>query len=488
MNLEKTISRINKGREKDEAAFVFCLWKEPELFADYLNLNSGKEKTLLDDDAIFYYGVGRGMYKAGYQTFDAISCETFLSDKPNAKKKFDEYGGFSEVMKLKAIVDTNNIDVYFDKIAKRNALLLIANKTEEMFSDVGRFDEASAEDVYNAFDLLNSTAAIESSQRETIEELDVDEEFIESCIRGDEMGLSFGNMAAILNYLLLGLASGLTMVAGQSGSGKTSFAFEVFLMGLVANENKVAIISNEMGIKRYKEMLLIHILTTDLNYYGINRKQIRMGKYTDEQKEMIDKAIQISHEKYKGKVFFLKMYNNNIGKILKQIKRLKNKCGVETILYDTFKSDDEATTDSMWQSLLLDSRRLFQTCDKLHLPCVTTYQLAPHTINQRYLDVGCLSNAKQIKETYETMIFFRPLWDDEYPEQKFDVHPYRLNKDDNKIHESIELDPNKKYYVLFLDKTRSDQDKQCLLFEWNPRFNKWKELGFCKVSNMHQTY
>lgn len=488
MNLEKTIEKINKGREKDEAAFVFCLWKEPELYADYMNLNSGQSKTLYDEDAIFYYGVGRGMYSAGYQTFDAISCETFLSDKPSSKKKFDEYGGFSEVMKLKSLVDTNNMDTYFDRICRRNALLTIANKTEEMLSNVERFDAATAEDVYNAFDLVNSTAAIDSSQREVIEELDVDEEFIESCIRGDEMGLSFSNMAKILNYLLLGLAPGLTMVAGQSGSGKTSFSFEVFLMGLVANGNKVAIVSNEMGIKRYKEMLLIHILTVDLNYYGITRKQIRMGKYTEEQKEMIDKALKISHEKYKGLVFFLKMYNNNIGKILKQIKRLKNKYGVEVIMYDTFKSDDESTTESMWQSLLLDSRRLFQTCDKLHLPCITTYQLAPHTINQRYLDVGCLSNAKQIKETYETMIFFRRLWDDEYPDKKYDVHPYKLNNEDNKVHDVIELDEDKMYYILFLDKTRSDQDKQCLLFEWNPRFNKWKELGFCKVSNMHQNY
>ena len=488
MNLEKTIEKINKGREKDEAAFVFCLWKEPELYADYLNLNAGQTKTLYDEDAIFYYGIGRGMYNAGYQTFDAISCETFLSDKPSSKKKFDEYGGFSEVMKLKSLVDTNNMDTYFDRICRRNALLTIANKTEEMFSNVERFDEATAEDVYNAFDLVNSTAAIDSSQREVIEELDVDEEYIESCIRGDEMGLSYAKAAPLLNYLTLGAAPGLYMIAGQSGSGKSSFAFETFIMGLFQNGNKTAIVSNEMGIRTYKNLLLIHILTNDLNYYGLTRKKIKMGKYTEEERAMLDKAVAISKEKYKGKIFFLKMYNNNIGKILKQIKRLKNKCGVEAVFYDTFKSDDESTTDSMWQTLLLDSRRLFQTCDKLGIPCFTSYQLAPHTINQRYLDVGCLSNAKQIKETYETMVFFRRLWDDEYPEKKYDVHPYRINKENNKVHDVIELDPNKMYYVLFLDKTRSDQDKQCLLYEWQAHYNKWKELGFCKVSNLHQNF
>ena len=54
MDKEKTLEQINKDREKTEAAFVFCMWKDPELFGDYLSINDGKIKTLKNEDAVFY--------------------------------------------------------------------------------------------------------------------------------------------------------------------------------------------------------------------------------------------------------------------------------------------------------------------------------------------------------------------------------------------------------------------------------------------------
>jgi hypothetical protein len=41
--------------------------------------------------------------------------------------------------------------------------------------------------------------------------------------------------------------------------------------------------------------------------------------------------------------------------------------------------------------------------------------------------------------------------------------------------------------LLFIDKTRSDDDKQVLIYEWNARFNNWKELGFARVKNDHRS-
>ena len=47
------------------------------------------------------------------------------------------------------------------------------------------------------------------------------------------------------------------------------------------------------------------------------------------------------------------------------------------------------------------------------------------------------------------------------------------------------LDKDKKYLVAFLDKTRNDEDKQTILYEWNGRFNKWTEIGYCTIYNDH---
>ena len=36
MDLNKTLKKINNGREKAEAGWVFSLWKNPELYAEYM--------------------------------------------------------------------------------------------------------------------------------------------------------------------------------------------------------------------------------------------------------------------------------------------------------------------------------------------------------------------------------------------------------------------------------------------------------------------
>ena len=87
-------------------------------------------------------------------------------------------------------------------------------------------------------------------------------------------------------------------------------------------------------------------------------------------------------------------------------------------MFDTMKSEDEID-EAMWQQLLIHSRKLFQITSRENISLICTYQLALHTLNKRYLDASCLSNAKQIKEVFSEMVYARPLWDDEFPGAKF---------------------------------------------------------------------
>lgn len=482
MDIEKVVEKINKDRYRVEACFVFSCWNDPELYEEYMNINEGKDRTLIDKDARFYWALGKNMYKQGVRAFDPITVDTYLNDKEQAKKIFDEYGGYKEVKELMDSINSENVESYFDDIIKRNNLITIATKYDELFEDVNRFKNASSEDVYNTFDLLNNTVSL--TTKEKIEDLVITDKDIEGLKNGEDMGFNYGKYSPLLNYITLGAAPGMYMVAGQSGQGKSSFAFENMLMGLHENGLGTAVVSNEMGIKVYKILLLSHILTNDLNYWGLTRKQIRIGKWTEEQNEMILKAKEISKEKYSN-IKFIRMETNNIKKINKFFRKLKS-MGISIVLYDTFKSDDETEVGLMWQSLLMDSRKIDQTCRKLNICCITTYQLAPAYINQRYLDVACLSNAKQIKEVYETMIYMRPVWEDELDGGKYDIHPYKFNRNNKKVKEKIVLKKDKKYLLVFVDKTRSDEDKQILVYEWKAHFNCWKELGFAKVINDHR--
>ena len=132
-------------------------------------------------------------------------------------------------------------------------------------------------------------------------------------------------------------------------------------------------------------------------------------------------------------------------------------------MWDTYKSDD-TTGDKMWQELLMSSRRVFNLVAKEKWSLVCTFQLALYTTNQRYLDAGCLSNSKQIKEVVSEHIMMRKLWHDEYTNEKYDCKPYKFDNQ-TKTKEYITLDPDKIYIVIFIDKTRNDENARCILYQ-----------------------
>ena len=488
MDLKHTLKEINKDREKIEAPFVFCFWKDPDLYDDYKFVNEKEDETLRNEDSIFYFNLGRALYKAGFRKFDNITVYSFLQDKPNVKERFDNYGGYQEIENFKQLVNVENVSAYFDKIAKLNTLDRLCKLTFNSFEDVSKFDKMTNQQVYDFFEYKLSDISIASTHDINEESLVIDDDFIEECNSGDAVGISYGKNCPILNYLTLGVPLGeMFMVAGHSGVGKSSFSFENIVLPMIEDGVKVAIISNEMRSKDYKIMLLAHILTKELNYWGLTRKQIKMGHFNSEQKKMIEKAKAISEEKYSN-LGFIKLFDNDVGKVLKYIKK-KAKRGYQCFVWDTMKGED-SLDEKMFLQLLINSRRIFQLASKENIAIITTYQLALYTVNQRYLDASCLANGKQIKEVFSEMLYMRQLWADEYTDEDYDCKAYQLQRNEDgkytKAKKMITLDPDKKYVVVFLDKTRNDEDKQQVLYEVNGRFNSWREVGYCTITNNHK--
>lgn len=490
MDLEKCLEKINENREQIEAPFVFCFWKDPDLYDDYKFVNDKKDETLKSKDAQFYFNLGKALYDAGFRKFDNITVYGFLQNKPNVKETFEDYGGYREVENLKQLVNVENVDAYFDKIAKLNTLEALCELTFNSFEDVSKFDKMSSQQVYDYFEYKLNDISITSTHDVEEESLVIDDEFIEECNTGDAVGISYAKNCPIMNYLTLGVPLGeMFMIAGHSGVGKSSFVFENMVLPMAEEGVKVAIVSNEMRSKDYKIMLLAHILTKELNYWGLTRKQIKMGHFTNEQREMLNKAKKISQEKYSS-LGFIKLFDNDIGKVLKYIKK-KSKRGYQIFVWDTMKSDD-SLDEKMFLQLLINSRKVFQLASKENIAIIPTYQLALYTVNQRYLDASCLANGKQIKEVFSEMIYMRQLWQDEYTGEKYDCKAYQFQKNEDgkytKVKRMIELDKDKKYIVAFLDKTRNNEDKQQVLYEVNGRFNSWKEIGYCNILNEHKGF
>lgn len=834
MELNKYPKELTKDRESLEASFVFCLFKNPELFGDYTKLNDGEDETLKTRDGSFYFSLGKQMYLQGYKSFDHVSIYTFLETKPNVKDKFDNLGGYRSVEELKNLVNIDNIEAYYDNIIKLNALMMLHDKGFNVIDNIDMFRNMTSQQVYDWYDYILNSVEIKNHNESQIESLEIDDKFISDCNAGEAMGISYGGKCPILNGMTLGVPLGdLFMFGGHSGVGKalavtepvltpngfvpmgeikigdlvigedghshsvtgvfpqgkrtafkvtfkdgsevicdgdhlwkfklysdirrgrewkvkslhemmsdyqfkvnngtynlyvpvskpvydfkkkgdisippyslglllgdgcitthsiqftsqekdlveklnteiydygyfeqykdtiqyrfharipwhnkliddlrklnlygknshnkfipkeylfasyderlsllqglldtdgsvnkkgaisytttskmlledviflirslgyrctwhmrdrddkginyiifikgktdelfssnkhkkrysdriklrrihkyeylpiikieklqekqemqcimvdspdhtylckdfivthnSSFVFENMILPITESGTKCCVISNEQRSKDFKYLLLIHILTQELDYWDLTRKKIKQGKFSDEQLEMLNKAKQISKEKY-GSIKFIKLFDSNMNRVKQVIKKL-SKVGYQVFLYDTMKSDDEID-GVMWQQLLIQSRKLFQIASKENIAIICTYQLALHTLNKRFLDASCLSNAKQIKEVFSEMVYMREIWEDEYTDEKFDIKPYRIKKDENgeysKVKKPITLDEGKKYMVVFLDKTRNDEDKQQLLYSFNGRYNIWKEIGFARAINLHE--
>lgn len=230
---------------------------------------------------------------------------------------------------------------------------------------------------------------------------------------------------------------------------------------------------------------MAYVLTNDLHYYRLTRKKLKSGKWTVEDKAMIEKAREIIDEKYSPYIAFVKTYDYDMGKIKKVVKKL-SKRGLELVVYDTMKGDN-LTDGQVWQGLIEDSKDLFQIVSKEGVAGVVTYQLALSQLQRRFLGLDCLSNAKQVGEVFSEMIFFRDIFSDEFKGQKHDIKPYKFKRDANGkltgIKEEIVLDPNKVYKIFFHVKTRNDAVGTALVYEFQGHINKWEEIGYARVEN-----
>jgi len=479
MDVEKTIQEINKDRDRLEASFVFCLWKNPSLYDDYKDIN---EHTLITTDAKFYYLLGKALREQGLNSFDNLSVDNYLSTRPEIKKRYDDYGGWKEIEQLTNLTSEENVTSYFDQINKANYLVNVCEKYDKTFENVSALKKLSSEDMYLLFDNINTSSSLVNNREVESSNLIITDADLDSYNRGEAVGVSYAKAFPLLNYTTLGLPKGdITLVTGHSGAGKTSFVFRI-LLAVVQNGGMAAVISNEMQVTAYKHLLIAHVLTEEMNCFDVIRKKLKQGHWTDKEMGKIKEAQKIANEKYGEKMFFVKLFDNNSSIVLREMKRLNRKYGVKVFCWDTYKADD-SMTDKMWQELLMGSRRVFNLVAKENFSLICTFQLALYTTNQRYLDAGCLSNSKQIKEVVSEHIMLRKLWQDEYTGEKYDCKPYKIK---DKVTTYLTLDKAKLYVVAFIDKTRNDDNAKCILYQWDSVWNRWIELGFCTIVNDHR--
>lgn len=475
---------LTKNRPSLEGNFVLSLYKDPlDLYGDF---PINPDKDLITADGKFYYNLGKNMVDKGIKTFDEVSLLTFLNDYPDLKAEYESKGGWKSVEEAIEVLDEDNIEVYYNELVKNNLLIQLDKKGFDISHNLNIFNKfKTADEVIDFFDAQLSTIALNITHDLKLETLEYTSKDIQIKERGEQVGLQFNTASPLLNSFSNGIPrKGLTMLASYTNGGKTSFVFENIVMPLVNQGIKVCVISNEQDSIIFKDLLYLHVLTSNLDYWNIDRTKLKDLDFNDKDKEMFKKANEIIKEKYKPFVVFQRVYDYSMKNVKRTIKKLGRQ-GFDLFIYDTFKVD--ATTDIVWQSFLNDSKELFQIASKENVAVITPVQIALSTKGKvRSLNESVLSNSKQISEIYEEIFMFRDIWGDEFTGCTNDIKAYTYEKENGKftnIKKEIPLQQNEgdHYKIFFHCKSRNGEVGQTVLYKFIPYANKWKELGMCRV-------
>lgn len=475
---------LTQNRIPLEGNFVLSLYKNPlELYGDY---PINPDTDLITSDGKFYYTLGQNMVKKGIKNFDEISLLTFLSDYPDLKTEYENRGGWKSIADYIEVLDDDNIEAYYNELIKNNLLIKLEKSGFDIQNNLQIYNKLNtADDVIDFLDMKLNSLALNVTHDAKLESLEYTEKDIKKKQSGELVGLQFGSVCPLLNSFSNGIPrKGLTMFASYTNGGKTSFVFENIVVPLLNQKIKVCIISNEQDCMVFKDLLYLHTLTSDLNYWNIDRSKLKDFAFSSEDWVAFKRADKIIKEKYKPYVLFQRVYDYSIKNVKRTIKKLGRQ-NFELFIYDTFKVD--STTDVVWQSFLNDSKELFQVASKENVAIITPVQIALSTKGKvRWLNESVLSNSKQISEIYEEIFMFRDIWRDEYTNEPQDIRAYRYEKDNDKytnIKQEIPLsfEEGKHYKIFFHSKSRNGEVGRTVLYEFVPRANKWKEMGLCVV-------
>lgn len=502
---EKYDEKLLENRMVVESSVIGTIYKDFLLLNDY-DLKVEDFKTT---EGRFLFSMANKLNESNISTlteFDLMN--NFTKEQQN---KFNELGGFELINSMQNNLSIDNATKYIDDLYKENAILQLVDGGFDLFKEVNfngknvipfykfkKYDSQQVKDFYD--DYVNQIRTLDLNKGIEEEMLSISDDFIDSCLSGEELGTLFnvagedvnGNeiyaFPKISNETGGFLHGSLSMLAGYSSVGKSTLIIPI-VMALIHRGEKVCIISNEQKINPFQMNFLMWILTNKLKYYHVTKKKMRVGAsaLNDEDIRMIKEAQKIFNEEYKDKIYFVSIPSTNM-KLAKTKFReycLRKGCGV--FIYDTFKIDfNSGDKDNFWMSLIRDSRELFELAKKYDAIGFATIQCANNTLGQLFLDSSVLSNSKQVKEILENLYIVRDLYAEEMDKtSRYYCKPY-INKDKGNgvwEREEVKLDEKKSYKVLFLDKVRSGKNSTAgnyaIILEFYGDTGAVRELCYC---------
>lgn len=479
--LVNTIKSVAEYKLGCEANIVAILYKKPELiYENNLQLNEFNNNIWK-----VYWQIAYDLIMIEKKSvLDDVTVGFYLEKHSKLKNKYDEYGGYNTISSAGAYVKIENFDGYVQELRKWNCVIKLAKRGFPVQSRLSDYCDMTAEEIYNEYEaFLNDTFVNIDCDIKSYDICDELDELIDELDEGVAIGLPYYSLDMLTKETGGQYLGSITLVGGLSNVGKSTLARTSTIPSIIKNKEKIVIMLNEDGKKKWQRELLVwianNILIEDLPKYIV-----RDGHYSAETKEILHKAKEWLKEQTQNHLITIipfKKYSTS--KAIKVINKYSS-LGVKYFLLDTFKMDAGKVTESSWlemQQNMVEINDVIKPESK-NLHILITFQLNKGSAKQRFYTQDNVGLAKNIIDPVSTCIMVRDVFDDEYTGEKRELKVYRLEGKNNKTKIPVKLEKDKRYQILFIVKNREGSaNTYQIVVSHDMSKNIIKEIGITNV-------
>ena len=481
--LINAVQKIKEFKLNCEANIVSIMYKNPELI--YTN-----EKMRVED---FSNNIWRVYFNIAYdivikekkQSLDEITVGLYLEKHDKLKVKYDEYNGYETIEKAKEYVKEENLIGYIEELYKWNSVLGLLKAKFPVYDQLSKFVDMNQEEIYAYYEThLNHIFINVEGEVKSYNIADEIDELIEELDKGFAVGLSYHNLPMVTKETGGMLCGNITLIGGLSNVGKSSIARNAIIQSIIDNKEKIVIMLNEDGLKKWQREYIVYICNNILKE-DIQKYIVRDGKYSEKLKETLFKAAEIIKQQKESKaITIIPFQRYSTAKAIKIIKKYSS-LGVTQFMIDTFKNDAGKVSDNAWLEMMQNMVEIYDVVkpESKNLHITITFQLEKgKTARQRFYSQDNIGMSKNMIDPASTCIMVRNIFEDEYPGGKNELKVFRLEGKNGKTKIPVTLSRDKNYQILFIVKNREGSaNTYQIVIEHDLSRNLLKEVGITSV-------
>lgn len=426
------------------------------------------------------------MFKHENKTvLDELTVGWYLEKHPKLKKAYNDFGGYGVIEQATGYISDENFDAYIKELKKWNIAIKLCKMNIIIDDDkLKEFIDSTAEDIYEEYECMFNDIFINTDT--DIKSYSISDglfDLIDELDEGLAVGLPYHNMKMLSNETGGQYMGSITLVGGLSNVGKSAFLRSSTIPSIIENDEKIVIMLNEDGLKKWQRELLVYVVNNILKQ-NLQKQTVRDGSFDTVTKETLLEAAKWIKEKDEDNAItiipFKKYRTSNAIKIMNKYISL----GVRYFALDTFKMDAGKVDSQAWlqmQQNMVEINDIVKPESK-NVHILITFQLSKGSSMQRYYTQENIGMAKNIVDVASTCLMIRTLFDDERPGGKRALHVYNYAGKNGKSKVPVRLDDDKHYQIIFIVKNREGAaNTYQIVVEHDLSRNILKEVGFTNV-------